>query len=223
MDIQNQLIETVRRADRAGANELLKAWLIEHDYEHVIGEVLEPVLRRVGEEWQAGSSITIAQAYVAAKIMEDILLEIAVHRPDKKTSTPTKGPVVLGNIEDDYHALGRRMVASFLEGDGWKVHDLGNDVEPAQFVNAALEAGARVIGASAMVTTTARGIKRLREEIDRRGLHGRIQLAVGGAVFQTRPNLVAEVGGDGTAPNALAAARLFTELWSKAERNGDPL
>jgi methylmalonyl-CoA mutase cobalamin-binding domain/chain len=220
MDIQNQLIETIRQADRTGANALLKAWTREHDYEHVITEVLEPVLRRVGEEWQTGESFTIAQAYVAAKIMEDILLEVAAHRPQKATPATLKGPIVLGNIEDDYHALGRRMVASFLEGDGWQVRDLGNDVTPAQFVDTALEVGAKVIGASAMVTTTARGIKRLRDEIDHRGLRGKILLAVGGAVFQARPGLVEEVGGDGTASNAMASAQLFDDLWAKAERNG---
>lgn len=219
MDIHSQLIETIRQADRPGANALLKAWAVEHDYEHVVANVLEPVLSRVGEEWQNGEAFTIAQAYVSAKIMEDILVDVAANRREKGVSCPSKGPVVLGNIEDDFHALGRRMVASFLEGDGWIVHDLGNDVSPARFVDAAIEAGARVIGASAMVTTTARGIKRLRDEIDRRSLTGKMQLAVGGAVFQARPGLVAEVGGDGTAPNALAAARLFGDLWTKAERN----
>ncbi len=53
---------------------------------------------------------------------------------------------MLGNTEDDYHALGRRMVAALLEGGGWDVRDLGNDVPPVDFVDRALEAGAKLTG-----------------------------------------------------------------------------
>lgn len=73
-----------------------------------------------------------------------------------------------------------------------------------------------MIGVSAMMYTTALNIKSLRAEIDRRGLTGKIQLAVGGAVFVLRPDLVDEIGGDGTARNAMAAPALFDDLWEKA-------
>jgi len=115
--------------------------------------------------------------------------------------------------------LGHRMVGIFLRTDGWIVHDLGNDVPAAVFVDKALETGARVIGASAMMMTTALNIERLREEIDRRGLAGRIQLAVGGAVFRVCPGLADEVGGDGTASDALGAADLFDRLWEQSVRD----
>jgi methanogenic corrinoid protein MtbC1 len=56
-----------------------------------------------------------------------------------------------------------------------------------------------------MMLTTARNVLGIREELDRRGLSDSIRLAVGGAVFRMRPELVAEVGGEGTAVNALDA------------------
>ena len=119
---------------------------------------------------------------------------------------------MLGNIEDDFHALGRRMVSLFSQAAGWEVVDLGNDVPAEELVAKAKALGARVIGASAMMYTTAKNIRRLREALDRGDLTGRVQLAVGGAVFNLRPELVAEVGGDGTARSALAAPALFEEL-----------
>ncbi len=216
MDIQFEVIEALRRADRAGANALLDAWVTAHGHDRLLTEILEPVLLRIGVEWQSHESFTLAQAYVAAKVAEDVLTKIAAGRQPSAEAGPDKGPVVLGNIEDDFHALGRRMVGTFLRTDGWRVHDLGNDVPPAAFVDAALEIGARVIGVSAMMLTTARNIRGLREEIDRRGLAGRIRLAVGGAVFLVRPGLVEEVGGDGTAPNALGAGTLFAQLWNQS-------
>lgn len=215
-DLQASLIERIRQADRSGANALLDAWAGEHGYERLMSDILEPALLTIGEGWQSDHSFTLAQAYVAGKIVEDVLTRVAERSPSQAGLAPAKGPVVLGNIEDDFHALGRRMVGTFLRGDGWMVCDLGNDVTPALFVDKAVEIGARVIGVSAMMLTTARNIRRLREEIDRRGLGGRIQLAVGGAVFLARPALVAEVGGDGTASNALNASRLFTELWRQS-------
>jgi methanogenic corrinoid protein MtbC1 len=59
-------------------------------------------------------------------------------------------------------------------------------------------------------------IRSVREELESRGLSGRIQLAVGGAVFRLRPELVEEVGGDGTAPSALQAPALFDRLLARS-------
>lgn len=218
MDIQQSLIERIHLGDRVGANALLEAWASEYGYEHLLTEVLDPTLIRIGEEWCSSETFTLAQVYVAAKVTEDVLGKIAAQRKSPSEGQPPKGPVVIGNIEEDFHALGRRMVGTFLRTDGWIVHDLGNDVPAAVFVDKAQEVGARVIGVSAMMMTTARNIKRLREEVDHRGLAGRIQLAVGGAVFRVCPGLAEEVGGDGTASNALGAAGLFNRLWEQSVR-----
>ncbi len=213
MHIHEQLLNKILEADRLGASLLMENWAAERGHEGLLTEVLEPVLQRIGLEWAKGDSFSLAQAYVAGKVAEDALTSIAAHRSAEAAVPPTKGPVVLGNIEEDFHGLGRRMVATFLRLSGWQVEDLGNDVPHAVFVDSALKAGARVIGASAMMMTTARNIRLLREEIDRRGLRGRLQLAVGGAVFLACPSLAEEVGADGTAPNALATNQLFDRLW----------
>jgi len=83
-------------------------------------------------------------------------------------------------------------------------------------VDKALELNARVIGVSAMMLTTAENIRSLRQELDRRGLKGRVQLAVGGAVINLRPELVAALGGDGTCTNAMQAPDLFDTLWARS-------
>jgi methanogenic corrinoid protein MtbC1 len=93
---------------------------------------------------------------------------------------------------------------------------LGNDVLATEFVDKAVELKARVIGISAMMYSTAVNIKKVRDEIDKRKLTNQIKLAVGGAVFRLRPELVAEVGGDGTTGNAMNANLLFEKLWSES-------
>jgi len=218
MDIQHSLIEKFRLADRQGANALLDAWAAEHGYERLLTEVLDPTLILIGEEWGASEAFSLAQMYVAAKVTEDVLGKILSLKKASFEGPPAKGPVVIGNIEEDFHALGRKMLGTFLRTEGWIVHDLGNDVPAAVFVDKAQEVGARVIGVSAMIMTTARNIRRVRDEIDSRGLTGRIQLAVGGAVFRVCRGLAEEVGGDGTAPNALVAPALFERLWEQSLR-----
>lgn len=217
MDIQRELLDTVLRADQAGANALLDAWAVEHGYGRLLMDVVEPMLEHIGRAYSQSHSVTLAQAYVAGMIAEDVLNKMArQNRRSQGENSVPRGPVVIGNIEEDFHSLGRKMVGTFLTAEGWTVHDLGNDVSAEVFVDKAQEVGARVIGASAMMLTTARNIRQLREEIDRRGKTGRIQLAVGGAIFILRPELVQEVGGDGTSQNALGAARLFEQLWQRS-------
>lgn len=218
MNIQQALIAMIQQADRHGAGQLLEAWGNEHGYERLLIEVLEPTLLMIGEEWLSSEAFTLAQAYVAAKVAEDALLKIADRKKDGALASPTRGAVVIGNVEEDFHSLGRRMLGIFLASDGWVVHDLGNDVPAGTFVDKAVEVGARVIGVSAMMLTTAHNIKQLRAELDRRGLSGHIQLAVGGAVFLVRPGLDREVGGDGTARTALEAIALFRSLSEASAR-----
>lgn len=213
--IKKAVIEMIRHSDRDGAKSLLDEWGDRYGYGNLYYKVLDPVLTLIGKEWHDSESFSLAHAYVAAKVTEDALQKIMEKNPASTLAASTR-PVVIGNIEDDFHGLGRKMIGTFLRARGWTVYDLGNDVLPKDFVDKALEKGARVIGVSAMMMATARNILRLRKEIDQRGLNGKIQLAVGGAVFQVSPGLAEEVGGDGTASNVLEVPDLFEKLWKRS-------
>ena len=210
---KESLYALMLEAEREGAVAMLVEHAKQHGFQAAVSDVLEPVLERAGEAWHR-ENLSLAQGYVAGKIAEDLLVVAAHAHGDLLLDV--KGPVILGNVEDDYHSLGRKMVAVFLRAAGWRVIDLGNDVSPADFVAAALEHGARVIGVSAMMLTTAENIRAVRAEIDARGLKGKVLLAVGGAVFKLRPELMHEVGGDGTAASAIQAPALFDRLWDES-------
>ena len=210
---RESLYALMLEAEREGAVAMLVEHAKKHGFQAAVSDVLEPMLERAGEAWHR-ENLSLAQGYVAGKIAEDLLVVAAQAHGDLLLDV--KGPVILGNVEDDYHSLGRKMVAVFLRAAGWRVIDLGNDVSPADFVAAALEHGARVIGVSAMMLTTAENIRAVRAEIDARGLKGKVLLAVGGAVFKLRPELMHEVGGDGTVPSAIQAPALFDRLWDES-------
>jgi len=212
-DLYKQLLEAMINADRSGAAEIVERALdCGIAPARVVTEILDPAIVRLGSMWER-ETMSLAQNFIASKIAEDALMRCL---PEHREPQRYKGVAVIGNIEDDFHSLGRRTLGLFLGAAGWKVSDLGNDVPAEQFLEKALEMRARVIGASAMMQTTALNIRKLRDLIDREGLKDRIKLAVGGAVFNWRPELVAEVGGDGTARNAIGGDQLFTRLQEEA-------
>lgn len=215
-ELSKKLLNAMINADRPAAAALIERALAGGiEPRQVIGDILDPAIVQLGRMWEE-ETMSLAQNFVASKIAEDTLLRCI---PDKAAATYDKGAVVIGNIEDDFHSLGRKTVSLFLSAAGWDVYDLGNDVPAEELLEKALEVNACVIGASAMMQTTALNISKLRQIIDERGLTDRIKLAVGGAVFNWRPDLVTEVGADGTCHNAVGADELFSRL--KAEVRGE--
>ena len=214
-----RLIALLKNGDRDEACKMLKSWGQKFNYQKAISDILDPALAKFGQDWSRSEKVSLGQAYVLGKVAEDIF-ELAAKECKKQDSTPAKGPVIIGNSEDDTHALGRKLVISFLKLEGWQVVDLGSDVTAEEFIEAAVQNNAPIIGVSAMMLRTAMNIKKLREELDQKGLSDKIQLAVGGAVFCQRPELVQEVGGDGTASNAILTPALFDELLEKSHSKG---
>ncbi|PLX19955.1 MAG: corrinoid-binding protein [Candidatus Muiribacterium halophilum] len=209
-----QLLNSFLNADREKSLNIIRAYSKANTTAKALNELIEPVQEKIGEMWEKGEELSLAQAYVIAKVVEDFMFEIASEI--KVENVNCVGTAVIGNIMDDYHSLGRKLIKIFLESAGWEIIDLGNDVEPSVFVDKAIENKARIIGVSAMMYSTAKNIKMVREELDKRGLSSKIMLAVGGAVFKVRPSLCDEVGGDGTANNALLVPNLFETLLVKA-------
>lgn len=214
----DELLRCMISSERGDARELVDAWLhTGHAPESFITEVLSPALVQVGARWSK-QRVSLSQTFVAAKIAEETLLRCAP--PSCPPMKASRGRIVLGNIEDDFHGLGRRIVGTFLRSSGWTVHDLGNDVPAEDFVTSAVELDAPLIGVSAMMHTTALGIRRVRRLIDEQGLGSRVRLVVGGAVFGARPELAEEVGADGMAKSAHLADALFTRLQSEVRGGG---
>lgn len=210
------LLEMIIDANRDAAVNLIEEVAVGIGYFSAINLILEPVLLEIGDMWSK-EDISLAQGYVSAKITEDILVKAVKNNDWQNQGNRNMVPVILANIEDDFHALGRKMVGTFLQASGWKVIDMGNDVTASEIVDAAVQFNAPIVGVSAMMYTSALNIKKVRDEINSRQLQNRIKLAVGGAIFKVRPQLVQEVGGDGTASSATQVPDLFSALLKTVE------
>jgi len=119
------------------------------------------------------------------------------------------GKVVVGTVKGDLHDIGKNLVAMMLKGAGFEVIDLKIDVSAEKFVEAARENNAKLIGLSALLTTTMPQMKAVVASVKEAGLDD-VKIMIGGApVTQSYAD---EIGADGYGPDAAAAVDLAKEL-----------
>jgi 5-methyltetrahydrofolate--homocysteine methyltransferase len=111
-----------------------------------------------------------------------------------KAGIPMVGKVVLGSVQGDLHDIGKNLVGVLLKGAGLEVLDLGNDVAPERFVEAARMNNAPVIGMSALLTTTMPVMGQVVRLVKEQGLDGRIKTIIGGAPVTEK--FAREIGAD---------------------------
>jgi 5-methyltetrahydrofolate--homocysteine methyltransferase len=121
------------------------------------------------------------------------------------------GPkVVLGTAKGDIHEIGKNLVGMMLKGAGFQVVDLGIDVPAERFVQAVGEEKAKVLGISALLTTTMPEMGNTIEALKAAGIRDRVRVIVGGAPVS--PEYANEIGADGYARDAARAVDKVREL-----------
>lgn len=123
---------------------------------------------------------------------------------------PSLGKVVLGTIQGDLHDIGKNLVGIMLKGAGFEIIDLGNDVAPERFVETAKAQGAKVIGMSALLTTTMVKMRDVIELLAEGQLSGKIKTIVGGAPVSEA--YAREIGADAHGFDAASAVERVKAL-----------
>ena len=179
MDILTEISESLQQGDDERVSELT-AEAVEQEIspKRILDEGLIGGMNVIGERYKA-HEIFLPQVLLAAKAMYagmDVLRPLFV-----KEGMPAVGKVVIGSVQGDLHDIGKNLVGIMLKGAGFEVTDLGNDVPPEKFVEAAEKEGAAVIGMSALLTTTMPVMKRTVDLLEEKGLGTRIKTIIGGA------------------------------------------
>src|SRR5512135_1378128 len=117
----------------------------------ILNEGLIPGMERLGVQFK-NNEVFIPEVLVAARAMNAGLAKLEPHLAKEKVQP--RGVVVIGTVKGDLHDIGKNLVAMMLKGAGYKVVDLGNDVSPQKFAEAAVAEKATVVGLSALLTTT---------------------------------------------------------------------
>ena len=137
----------------------------------------------VGERFGCGK-LFLPDLILAADAMKSVTEICSSALPLDKIEK--KGKIVVGTVEGDIHDIGKAIVVSLLQANGFEVYDLGRDVATQKFIDKALEVNADVIGSSCLLTTTMEGQKKLEQELRRLGLRDRFKTIIGGAPVTQR-------------------------------------
>jgi 5-methyltetrahydrofolate--homocysteine methyltransferase len=129
-----------------------------------------------------------------------------------KDEVPSLGRVVIGTVQGDIHDIGKNLVAIMLAGAGFEVIDLGKDITPKKFIETAVEKNAKVIGMSALLTTTMPVMKRVVDGLKEKGLDGKIKTVIGGAPVSDE--FAAHIGADGYGYDSVQAVDCIKKLVS---------
>jgi 5-methyltetrahydrofolate--homocysteine methyltransferase len=142
-------------------------------------------------------------AAAAARAAFDVLKERF-----PKSEGPDRGTIVIATVEGDIHDIGKNIVTTLLENHGFGIVDLGTNVPPARIVEAVREHGARLVGLSALMTTTLPAMEATIARLKSEGMD--VPVVVGGAVVTKE--YAERIGAAGYAADGLEGVRLISGL-----------
>lgn len=150
----------------------------------------------------------VPEVLIAARAMKAAMEVLRPKLAEKGIEPIAKG--VIGTVQGDLHDIGKNLVAMMLEGAGFEILDLGEDVRPEVFVNAVKESGAKLVLLSALLTTTMPAMKDIIRAMDDAGVRDQVKIMVGGAPITQ--NYADEIGADGYSSDAADAVRKAKDL-----------
>lgn len=205
MSTLSELTESVKKGKRKDAQSLTQKAIDEKNGAGQILDALVVAMDDVGKRFK-NNEIFVPEVLIAARAMktamellEPVLVAAGI-KPEHK--------VVVGTVKGDLHDIGKNLVAMMLKGANFEVIDLGTDVTPEQFINAAKENGADLIGMSALLTTTMPSMKDTVEAVKAAGLS--VKTMIGGA--PVTQDYADEIGASGYAADAASAVDLARQL-----------
>lgn len=160
-------------------------------------EAMIPAMDVVGDLFQKGE-VYLPEMLMAAKAMK-AGLEILKPRMFQGEAT-SAGTVVIGTVRGDMHDIGKNLLSIALEGAGFKVVDLGIDVPPEAFVESLKDHQPKVLGLSALLTTTMIAMREVIEAIQEAGLRETVKVMIGGA--PVTKEFADEIGADFFGPDS---------------------
>jgi 5-methyltetrahydrofolate--homocysteine methyltransferase len=172
----------------------------------ILTQALITAMDEVGRRFEAGDFF-VPEMLIAARAMQAGLSLLKPYLAD--SDVKSAGKVAIGTVKGDLHDIGKNLVAMMLEGAGFEVIDLGVDVSPEAFVNAARE-GAQIIGMSALLTTTMSNMQRTMDTLASAGVRDRVKVIIGGA--PVTEDYAKKIGADAFAPDASSATRIVRKL-----------
>lgn len=177
----------------------------------ILNDALIPSMGVVGELFEKNEYF-VPELLLAARAMYAALDLLRPHL--QAGDFASAGKAVVGTVQGDLHDIGKKLVVIMLEGNGFEVVDLGNDVPPERFVEAVKEGGSQLVGLSALLTSALPAMEKTVRAIREYDPSGKVKVIVGGApVTQAFADTI---GADGFGRDATAAVTLARRLLGDA-------
>ena len=174
----------------------------------VIGDGIVPALEEVGRGFESGK-VFLPQLLMAAEAAGAAFEVVRAAMP--ADAAAAKGPIVVATVKGDIHDIGKNICRALLENYGFKVIDLGRDVAPEAVVAAAKREGARLVGLSALMTTTVGAMEETVKLVHAELPNCRV--AVGGAVLTA--DYAAKIGADSYSKDAMGLVRYAESIFAE--------
>lgn len=175
----------------------------------LIQGVIVPALTAVGEAFQK-LDIFLPELMGAGDAAERAtsILEEAMARSGQESAS--LGTVVIGTVENDVHDIGKNIVGTLLRSHGFQVIDLGRNVAPSTFLDAAQNEKANIVAMSSLMTTTRPSTKSTIGLFEEVGLRDHYKIIVGGGCVTQE--WADQIGADGFSEDAAGAVELCKSL-----------
>ena len=201
------LFEAVRRGLKTEARAAADAALTMREPLDVVNTSLIPALDAVGDGFEKGT-VFLPQLLQAATAAQAAFEAIKAKIAASGQAQGSKGKIVIATVKGDVHDIGKNIVRVILENYGYDVLDLGRDVPPERVVEAVRQTGAKLVGLSALMTTTVPNMQATIEALHAAKLDCKVM--VGGAVLT--PSYAKDIGADYYCKDAKASADLAKQL-----------
>jgi trimethylamine corrinoid protein len=215
--IREELFNDIRKAivegDKPRAQELAsEAVRSGADLNEVIDKGYVAGIQVVGELWEKGEYF-LPELISSAECMKAAMDILQPEMAKASIKSRSLGKVVIGTVEGDIHDIGKNLVASMLQANGFEVFDLGADVKLERFIEKAEAEKADIICLSALLTTTMINQKRFIEMLRQKNLYGKYKVLVGGAPATRK--WADDIGAQGFAENAALAVKAAKAAMAK--------
>jgi len=172
-------------------------------------EALRSGMQEIGQRFESGEYF-VSELVMAGELMKRAL---DLLKPHLKSAGKGEVKIVLGTIIGDLHDIGKEIAKSLLISAGFEVYDLGVDVPPEKFVEKAKETGAKIIGISALLSTSIANTAEVVKALDAARIRDTVKVIVGGAA--ARPWMVKEYGVDAAVFDVIKGLEIMRK-WTRS-------
>jgi trimethylamine corrinoid protein len=177
-------------------------------------ETATEAIRQVGDSFGEGVAF-LPELVLAADAMQAFMDVIKPELEGVAGAVQERGKIVMATVKGDIHSIGKNIVATMLKAGGYEVIDLGVNVAPMDMIDTAERSGAKIIGLSALMTTSMPYQQEVVQLLKELGARDKFWVMVGGGPVTSE--FAAGIGADGWARDAGAAVRVADRMLASAE------